>query len=75
MKLISVITCVITCPSCSYKSTEIMPVNYCQIWYKCKKCEIVIKPKKDECCIYCSYGNVMCPSKQKKEIHIEHNDT
>ena len=26
-----------------------------------------LKPKKGDCCVYCSYGNVKCPPIQKEE--------
>lgn len=51
----------ITCPYCGYKSTEEMPTNACQYFYECNYCEKVIRPKKGDCCVYCSYGDVPCP--------------
>ena len=57
----------ITCPSCGYMKKEIMPTNACQFFYGCENCKTVLKPKQSDCCVYCSYGTVKCPSKQTGE--------
>ncbi len=54
----------ITCPNCGHKKTETMPTDACQFFYECEKCKTVFKPKPGDCCVYCSYGTVKCPSKQ-----------
>jgi len=54
----------IKCPKCSFEREETMPTNMCQIVYKCTKCGAVLTPKEGDCCVYCSYGSVKCPSKQ-----------
>lgn len=51
----------ITCPSCGHKKHETMPTNACQYFYDCEKCKEVLKPKDQDCCVYCSYGTVNCP--------------
>jgi hypothetical protein len=33
----------------------------CQYFYNCKGCGAVLKPKAGDCCVYCSYGSVLCP--------------
>lgn len=55
---------IITCPECGFKKEERMPENYCQILYQCTNCGVVLKPKKGDCCVYCSYGTVKCPPLQ-----------
>lgn len=55
----------LTCPSCGYQATEIMPTDACQYFYDCQGCGAVLKPKPGDCCVYCSYGEVPCPSIQK----------
>lgn len=57
---------IITCPNCGYAKEEIMPTESCQFFYKCENCDIILNPKKGDCCVYCSYGSVQCPSIQKK---------
>jgi len=51
----------ITCPICGYKKTEVMPIDACQFFYECESCKTVLKPKKGDCCVFCSYGSVACP--------------
>ena len=60
MKLI-ILKSEITCPECSFKKEEIMPEDSCSYFYECTKCKTVIKAKKGDCCVYCSYGSVACP--------------
>jgi hypothetical protein len=54
----------ITCPKCGHKETETMPTDACVIKYTCKKCKTDLYPKKGDCCVFCTYGNHKCPSKQ-----------
>lgn len=54
----------ITCPKCGYKKKEIMPTDACQFFYECENCKIVLKPNEGDCCVFCSYGSVKCPSIQ-----------
>lgn len=58
----------ITCPHCGHKKTEIMPTDACRYFYECESCKNILKPKEGDCCVYCSYGTVKCPSKQKGVI-------
>ncbi len=57
--------CIVTCPECNYKSTETMPITFCQILFHCKHCNSIILQLKGDCCIFCSYGDTPCPSMQK----------
>ncbi len=56
---------VITCPICGQKKEEEMPTDACVHFYECSSCHALIKPQPRDCCVICSYGTVMCPSKQK----------
>jgi hypothetical protein len=58
----------IACPKCGYLSTESMPADACQYIYTCKRCEQEMKPKKGDCCVYCSYGSVPCPPIQEERL-------
>ncbi|HIM57783.1 MAG TPA: hypothetical protein EYJ00_00415 [Gammaproteobacteria bacterium] len=58
---------IITCPKCGYQESEKMPTDNCQWFYECKSCGEVIKPKLGDCCVFCSYGSVDCPSIQLKK--------
>jgi len=58
---------IITCPNCGYQKEEEMPPDACQFFYDCENCNTVLKPKRGDCCVFCSYGSVKCPSIQKDE--------
>ncbi len=55
---------VIKCPKCGYKKEEIMAEDSCRILYECESCKTILKPIKGDCCVFCSYGSVICPSMQ-----------
>ncbi len=52
---------VLTCPNCSHRSEETMPTDACQFFYDCKGCGIRLKPHPGDCCVFFSYGSVLCP--------------
>jgi hypothetical protein len=54
----------LTCPVCGYRKTETMPRDACQWFYECQGCHALLKPKPGDCCVFCSYGSVACPSVQ-----------
>ncbi len=54
----------ITCPECGFKKREEMATESCQFFYQCENCKSVLRPKGGDCCVYCSYGSVKCPSMQ-----------
>ncbi|WP_457280935.1 GDCCVxC domain-containing (seleno)protein [Polaromonas sp. P5_D5] len=58
----------LTCPSCGHKKTEQMPENACQWFYECEQCHTVLNPKPGDCCVFCSYGTMPCPSMQDKDL-------
>jgi hypothetical protein len=55
----------ITCPKCGFQKKELMPTNSCQFFYACLECKSILKPIKGDCCVFCSYGNIVCPPKQE----------
>ena len=57
----------ITCPECGHLEKEEMPTDACQFYYDCKDCRTLLRPKKGDCCVYCSYGDVACPPIQLGE--------
>ena len=58
----------IICPNCGHRKLEIMPTDACQYFYLCENCEVILKPKKGDCCVYCSYGTVACPPIQENGV-------
>jgi hypothetical protein len=61
----------ITCPACGQSSVEIMPIDACQYIYECKTCGARLKPKKGDCCVFCSYGSVPCPPVQEQRQRVQ----
>ncbi len=55
----------ITCPACGHETIETMPTDACQFFYECEACHQVLKALNGDCCVYCSYGTVKCPSMQQ----------
>lgn len=54
----------ITCPQCGFAKEETMPTDSCQFLYRCTNCNVVLRPKAGDCCVFCSYASMKCPSKQ-----------
>jgi hypothetical protein len=54
----------IICPKCGFKKVELLPTDYCLLNYTCSSCQFKIEPKEEDCCVFCSYGDKKCPSKQ-----------
>ena len=53
------------CPECGHEEMEVMPTDACQWFYECKGCDVLLKPKQGDCCVFCSYGTVPCPPIQE----------
>lgn len=56
----------ITCPECGFEKQEEMPLDACAFFYECTHCHKVIRPKEGDCCVFCSYGSMSCPSKKEE---------
>ena len=54
----------LTCPECGLVQDAEMPTDACQFFYECARCNAVLRPKPGDCCVFCSYADVPCPSKQ-----------
>ncbi|PIP79706.1 MAG: hypothetical protein COW84_08820 [Gammaproteobacteria bacterium CG22_combo_CG10-13_8_21_14_all_40_8] len=57
----------LTCPKCGFVKIETMPTDSCQWFYECQGCQVLLKPKKGDCCVFCSYGSVPCPPIQQNQ--------
>lgn len=64
---------VLTCPECGHESEERMPPNGCQVLYECVECGAEVRPRDEDCCVFCSYGTIPCPPVQTEEM-IEFGD-
>ena len=59
---------IITCPNCKHEQSELMSVDSCLVFYSCTNCDEGLRPATEDCCIFCTFGSVICPSKQKQTI-------
>lgn len=55
-----------TCPECGHQKEEEMPTNACLHTYQCSSCKAMVTPKQGDCCVFCSYGDHKCPSRQEE---------
>ena len=58
---------ILICPVCGHAHEEVMPIESCMFFFKCRKCETLLKPNAGDCCVFCSFGNVPCPPIQAGE--------
>jgi hypothetical protein len=56
----------LTCPHCGHHATERMPTNACVGFYTCKGYGQMLRPKRGDCCVFCTYGSVPCPPIQEE---------
>ncbi len=56
----------ITCPICGHRATEEMPADACLRVYECEGCGAVLRPEADDCCVFCTSGDIPCPPIQKE---------
>jgi hypothetical protein len=54
----------ITCPKCGTATRLRMPTDACQFFWECPACGTLLKPKRGDCCVLCSWGDVSCPPVQ-----------
>ena len=54
----------LTCPACGHAKAETMPQDSCRFFYECEACKALLRPRAGDCCVFCSYGSVKCPSRQ-----------
>lgn len=55
------LTSEITCPECGHRQKEKMPENACLYFYECRSCGALLKPKRGDCCVFCSHADTPCP--------------
>jgi hypothetical protein len=54
----------LTCPQCGHAQEATMPTDACQWFYECLGCGRLLKPRRGDCCVFCSYGTNPCPPRQ-----------
>ncbi len=57
----------IQCPHCGATSDAPMPRNACLYYYECPSCRRMLRPKQGDCCVFCSYGDHVCPPKATEQ--------
>jgi hypothetical protein len=55
------VTSTLTCPHCGYQRMETMPTDACQYFYLCQSCQVVLRPKPGDCCVFCSVRESTVP--------------
>jgi hypothetical protein len=41
-----------------------MPTDACVFFHECTACLTLIRPNDGDCCVFCSFGTVVCPPMQ-----------
>jgi len=59
----------LTCPGCGFRKDETMPEDESVYFYTCESCKRVLKPIFGDCCVFCSYGTVICPIEQRRALN------
>jgi YHS domain-containing protein len=62
-----VLQSLVTCPNCGNQAQETMPTDACLFFYECPGCHAILRPRSGDCCVFCSYGSIPCPSAQTQE--------
>jgi len=55
----------IKCPACGSVQIETMPEDQCIQFWQCPVCNANWMPENNDCCVYCSYADVACPTVQR----------
>jgi hypothetical protein len=53
------------CPACAGVTEAQMPDDACVFFFECPHCGTMLRPRAGDCCVFCSYGDVPCPPKQR----------
>ena len=56
----------ITCPVCGFTDDMEMATDSCLFFHECANCKTVLRPNSGDCCVFCSYAHVQCPSQQNE---------
>jgi TusA-related sulfurtransferase len=56
----------LTCPECGHAENLELPTDTCLFLHECAGCSTLLRAAKDDCCVFCSYGDVACPSIQEQ---------
>jgi hypothetical protein len=57
---------VVTCPGCGHRESVAMPEDACLYFHDCPGSGTTLRPLAGDCCVFCSYGSMPCPSMQRR---------
>ena len=60
----------LTCAQCGFTEELEMPLDACQFFHQCGSCGTMSRPQSGDCCVFCSYGDVQCPSMQEVDKEL-----
>jgi hypothetical protein len=60
----AVLSSTLTCPTCGGQEVLTMPTDACVFFHPCRQCDVLLRPRDGDCCVFCSYGSVVCPPMQ-----------
>jgi hypothetical protein len=63
---------VLQCTGCGFTQEFEMPQYASRKHFYCPDCRKAHQSRKEECCIYCSYGSVPCPQQQVRLSQLHH---
>ena len=55
----------LTCPLCRQIEKLTMTTDACRFFHECAACKVLLQPSAGDCCVFCSYGSVVCPPIQR----------
>jgi len=64
----TVVESVLTCPDCGFAAVMTMPTDRCVVVHECAACGVRVRPKRGDCCVFCSYGSVKCPPIARRSV-------
>ncbi|WP_274139489.1 GDCCVxC domain-containing (seleno)protein [Enterovibrio qingdaonensis] len=54
------------CPHCGHAKVELMPIDSRAQHFKCESCNEVMMVPEGVCCVFCAFGDSLCPKSQLK---------
>lgn len=59
----------LTCPNpaCQHQQRARIPEHACQLTYVCEGCLLTHRHKEGDCCVFCSYADQPCPSREEED--------
>ncbi|MGH9660976.1 MAG: GDCCVxC domain-containing (seleno)protein [Bryobacteraceae bacterium] len=60
----------ITCPHCEHRTAEAIPADACLFFFDCPGCGVRLRPRPGDCCVFCSYSDQRCPSRQSQQTTL-----